>query len=153
MIFEQPAGGVEGVANRDMDILMRVVRYRIAPDDNLFPRNLEVDPDAEQIALMTARVPAFDDDAAGDDPIKEALELGGTLLYSCCDRLGRVHVAKRDLQWQLHRISPFHILTRGHRNAALSSSRPRVLRISAGSSQPRRACSTAKRMKASSPVL
>ena len=72
VIFEESAGGVESVANRDMDILMRMVRYRIAPDDNLFPRNFEVDTDAKQIALMTARVLTFDDDAAGYDPIKEA---------------------------------------------------------------------------------
>jgi hypothetical protein len=29
----------------------------------------------EQIALLPARVPAFDDDAAGDDPVEQALEL------------------------------------------------------------------------------
>ena len=37
VIFEQPAGRVESVADRDMNILMGVVRLGIAPDDDLAP--------------------------------------------------------------------------------------------------------------------
>lgn len=47
VIFEQPAGRVESVADRDMNILMGVVRLGIAPDDDLAPRNLEVDSHPE----------------------------------------------------------------------------------------------------------
>src|SRR5215471_11713738 len=39
MIFEHPAGGVEGVADRDVDILMRLVRRRIAADGDLTTGN------------------------------------------------------------------------------------------------------------------
>ena len=99
VVFEQPAGGVESVADRDIDILMRVVRCGIASDDDLAPSNFEVDTDAEQIALATARVAALDDDAAGHNPIKKAFELLGALTYSCGDHVGRFHMTKCDLQW------------------------------------------------------
>jgi hypothetical protein len=64
MIFEQPAGGIESVADRDVDVLMRMVCRGIAADGDLAARNFKVDADPEQIALVVARVPAFDDDAA-----------------------------------------------------------------------------------------
>lgn len=82
VIFEQPASCVERVADRDIDILMRMVRLGIAPDNDLAPRNFKVDTDTKQIALLAARVLALDDDAAGDDPIKEAFELLDALMYS-----------------------------------------------------------------------
>jgi hypothetical protein len=47
VIFEHPASGVESVADRDIGILIRVVRRGITPDDNLVPRNFQVDTDAE----------------------------------------------------------------------------------------------------------
>jgi hypothetical protein len=49
-------------------------------------------------------VPALDNDAAGYDPIKEAFELGGALMDSRGDAVRPIHMTKRDLQWQLHRI-------------------------------------------------
>ena len=64
MIFEQSAGGIESVADRYVDILMRMVCRGIAADGDLATRNFKIDPDPEQIALMVARVPAFNDDAA-----------------------------------------------------------------------------------------
>ena len=50
-----------------MGILMRVVGFGIASDDDLAAGNTEVYADAEQIALPPARMLAFDDDAAGYD--------------------------------------------------------------------------------------
>ena len=64
MIPEQSAGGIESVADRYVDILMRMVCRGIAADGDLAARNFKIDPDPEQIALMVARVPAFNDDAA-----------------------------------------------------------------------------------------
>ena len=63
VLFEQPAGRVEGVADRDIDVLVRMVRRGIAADDDLAPGDLQVDAYPEQIALLVARVPTFDDDA------------------------------------------------------------------------------------------
>jgi hypothetical protein len=64
MIFEQPAGGIESVADRDVYVLMRMVCGGITADGDLAARNFKVDADSEQIALIVARVAAFDDDAA-----------------------------------------------------------------------------------------
>src|SRR5215469_15445799 len=124
---------------------MRMMRGGIAPDDNLLPRNFEVDTDTEQIALLMTRVLALDDDAARYDPLKEAFELHSALTYSRRDGVGRIHVAKRDLKRELHGIFPSTGVggRHGRHSAAPRSSRLRVLRMSAGSSQPRRACSTA----------
>ena len=82
VIFEQPAGGIESVADRDVDILVRMMRRGIAPDDDLVSRNFEIDTHPKQVALLAARVPALNDDPAGNDSVKEAFELRGTLSYS-----------------------------------------------------------------------
>ena len=60
IIFEQPAHGVKRIADGDMDILVRVMRPGIASDDDLAAGNTEVYADAEQIALLAARMLAFE---------------------------------------------------------------------------------------------
>jgi hypothetical protein len=75
---------------------------RIAADDDLAARDAEVYEHMEQIALLTAWVPAFNDDAARDDPIEEALELLGASADAGRDRLRAVHVTKSDLKRDLH---------------------------------------------------
>ena len=102
VIFEQPAHGIERIANGDMHILMRMMGRRIAADDDLAARDAEVYEHMEQIALLTARVPAFNDDAARDDPIEEALELLDPSADAGRDRLRAVHVTKSDLKRDLH---------------------------------------------------
>jgi hypothetical protein len=88
VVFKQPAGSVESVADCDIDILMRVVRRGIAPDDNLVPGYFQVDSDPDQIALLAARVPALDDDAAGYDSVEKTFELLGAYANSFGDRVG-----------------------------------------------------------------
>jgi hypothetical protein len=105
MIFKRPAGGVEGVADRDVDILMRMVRRRIAADGNLAAGNFEVDADLEQIALTPARVPAFHDGPARDDAIEEPFELPSPLAYARRDGLRGIHMAESNLERKLHRVS------------------------------------------------
>ena len=82
VIFAQPASCVESVADRDIDILMCMVRLGVAPDHDLVPWHFEIDPEPEQITLLTARMLAFDNDAARYDPVKKAFELLGALTYS-----------------------------------------------------------------------
>ncbi|SRR5271155_512216 len=103
VIFQQPASCVEGVADRDIDILMRMVSLGIAPDDNLVSRNFEVDAHSKQITLLAPGVLVFDNDAARYDPVKEAFELLGALTYSSRDGIRRVHMAESNLKRQLHR--------------------------------------------------
>lgn len=106
IIFEQPADGIERVANGDMGILMRMMGCRIAVHDDLSARDAEVHADMEQISLLMARVPTFDDRAAIDDPIEEALEFLHATADPCRDRLRAVHVTKSDLKRDLHSILP-----------------------------------------------
>ena len=47
VVFEAPAGRVESVADRHVDILMGVVRRGIAADDDLAAGNLQVDANAK----------------------------------------------------------------------------------------------------------
>jgi hypothetical protein len=44
----------------------------------------------KQIALLSPRMPAFDDDATGDDPIEEALEFFGAVADASRDLYRRV---------------------------------------------------------------
>ena len=87
MIFKQPAAGIEGVAERDVDILIRMVRCGITPDDDLPSGNFQIDADLKQIALLATRVPAFDDDTARSDAIAHPFELRGPFAYARGDRL------------------------------------------------------------------
>ena len=64
VILEQPAGSIERIADRDIDILMRMMRRGITADDDLVTGDIQVDANLEQIALLVARVLAFDDDTA-----------------------------------------------------------------------------------------
>jgi transposase-like protein len=53
---------------------------------------------------LAARVLTFDDYSARNDAVEEAFELLTALTYSRRDGIRRIHVAKRNLKWQLHRI-------------------------------------------------
>ena len=117
VVFKQPAHGVKRVADGDMGILVRVVRLGIAADDDLAAGNTEIDADAEQVALLAARMLAFDDDTAGYDPIEKAFELLGACAYARRNRLRAVHVTKGDLKRDLHSTSP-------PRNGALALQTP-----------------------------
>jgi len=64
VVFEESAGGVESVPDRDVNILMSVMCGGIAADGDLAAGDLEVNADPEQIALPATRVAAFDNDPA-----------------------------------------------------------------------------------------
>jgi hypothetical protein len=106
VIFEQPAGRIESIADSDVDILMRMVCRGIASDDDLAAGNFQVDADAEQITLLTPRVSALDDNTARHDAIEKPLELYGPLAYASRDRVRGIHVPKSDLKRKLHRLFP-----------------------------------------------
>src|SRR5262249_19662378 len=94
MILEQPASGIEGVADRDIDVLMRMVCGRIAADGDLAAGNLEVNPDPEQIGPLMPRMAALDDDAARHDAIKEPFEFTGPLANARGNGFRGIHVPK-----------------------------------------------------------
>jgi len=106
MIFQQAPSSVETVVNGDVGILMRMVRHGIAPDDDLASGNPKIDAHPEQIALLAATVPVFDNHTARCDPIKKAFELADAFAYPRFDCFRCFHVSESDLKWQLHEFSP-----------------------------------------------
>jgi hypothetical protein len=56
---------------------MRMMRRRIAADDDLASRDPQIDANLEQIALRVTGVPAFDDDAARHNAIENPFEFLG----------------------------------------------------------------------------
>src|SRR4051794_17692614 len=52
MILELAARGVKSVANGGMDVLMCVLRLRIAPNNDFTPRNAQVYTDLIDVALL-----------------------------------------------------------------------------------------------------
>jgi len=106
VVFEEPAGGVESIADRDVDVFMGMVCRGIAADDDLAAGNFEVDADPEQIALKAPRMPAFDDNTARHDTIEKPLELLGAFADARRDRVRGIHVPEGDLKGNLHRIFP-----------------------------------------------
>ena len=64
VVFKQSAGRVKSVADRDVDILVGMVRCRIPTYRDFAAGDVKIDANPEQIALKAARVLTFNDDAA-----------------------------------------------------------------------------------------
>ena len=73
LILEPPHGGVEGIADRDIDILMRVVDGLRPIDHHVLPRYADIDAHAIELALVMVPVRRLDDDGTADDAVVEAL--------------------------------------------------------------------------------
>ena len=106
MVFEEPPGRVESVADSDVGVFIRMVRRGIAADDDLAARDLQVDPNREQITLLAPWVSALDDNTARHDAIEEPLELLGSLVDAGRDRVRGIHMPEGDLKRKLHRVFP-----------------------------------------------
>ena len=74
MIFQPPARGVEGIADRDIHILVCVMRVRRPADDQFAARNFRVHADMIEISLMMMPVELLDHDTAAHHPIVELFE-------------------------------------------------------------------------------
>jgi len=61
MFFEQSAGCVEAIANRNMCVLMGMIGAWIASEDDLAARNANFDPNGKQLPLLMPSVPRLDD--------------------------------------------------------------------------------------------
>jgi hypothetical protein len=107
VVFEQPAGRVESIADSDGDILMRMVCRGFAADDDLAAGDFQVDAHVEQVTLLTPRVPALDDNTARHNVIEKPFKLRGPFAYASRDRVRGIHVPKSDLKRKLHRLFPF----------------------------------------------
>jgi len=86
VIFEQPSGRVEGIAERNIDIFVRMVFRTGTPNVDVLPRDAEIDAHAIKLALMMMTMRRHDDNAATDDPVVKPFELGRLLANSGLER-------------------------------------------------------------------
>ena len=103
LIFKPPDRGIEGVTDRDIDVLMGLVDGLGPVDDHVLPRHADIDPHAVELALMMMAVRRLDHDGAADDAVVEAFELRRFLANALLDGGGGVHIPKADLQRYRHR--------------------------------------------------
>jgi hypothetical protein len=103
--FEDALRVGEGVVDRGVKVFLRVVR--VLRDDELFARDVKVDPDVEFLALLTMAVRLFHDNVAIYDTIEQRLELLRPPLHVRRYGRGRRHVAEGDLRRDHHWLLPF----------------------------------------------
>jgi len=96
-ILETAFRRIEGVAHRDVGILMSVMPGGIACHRNLAFREHEVNADVIEPALALMAMMGVDDDMAAGKPWMKPLQRRGALPDARFDRLGGGHVAKSDL--------------------------------------------------------
>jgi hypothetical protein len=75
VILEPAYGGVEGIPERDIRVLVGVISRPGVGHRQLFAGRIDLDPDPEQIALAVMAMLLLDGHPATGDPIGEALEL------------------------------------------------------------------------------
>src|SRR5690606_26827189 len=103
-VLELAASCVEGIAHRDVDVLMGVVFGRIPARDDHGTRHADVDEHPVELALALPAMRGLDRHAAADDLRHEALELERPLPRRRLDGLRSAEIAKRDLERDLHRF-------------------------------------------------
>ena len=103
MIVELARDRVERIADRDVDIGVRGILRAIAVDDQLFARNMDVDPDLVAVAVRLMAMRSLDDDPSTRDSPGVPLQLLLRLFAdSGLDGLGAIHVLEGDLERNLH---------------------------------------------------
>lgn len=96
-LFELARGGVEGIAQGDVRILMGVLVVLVAGHGDLAAGQGDVDVHAEQAALMLVLVRRLDDDAAADDLLTVTVEFRGEFVDAGLQGRRGIHVTEGDL--------------------------------------------------------
>jgi hypothetical protein len=92
LVVELPAGRIEGVADRDVDVGMRWIAG-FASDHELFAWDVDIDANVEAAAMRVMSRRRFDDDATTGDPTRVTLELLlGFFFDPSFDGFGFLHV-------------------------------------------------------------
>src|SRR5262245_30701216 len=102
MIFELTNRCVEGVADGDIDVLMRLVLRALLSHMHVLPGHADVDAHLVELALVVMAMRRLDGNVAAHDPLEEAVELGGLLADDRFHGRGGIHVPEADLQGYLH---------------------------------------------------
>jgi hypothetical protein len=104
VVLQLAARGAEGVADREVEVLVLPMPGRIAFHGDLASGNGQVDADVVDLALLRVLVGRLDHDAAAGDPVEEPLELGRALARLCLGLLPAGHIAEGDLRGELHDV-------------------------------------------------
>jgi hypothetical protein len=102
MVLKLALGCVERITDRNVQILMSMMLRRLAPHDDFPLRHDQLDSNMIQNALMVMPMVRFDNDTAGVDPIKEALELIGASADFLLSSNVWLDIAKCDTKRLLH---------------------------------------------------
>lgn len=102
VFFELTLGGVESVAERDIDVFVGLFVVVVATDHDMLLWNAQVDTDLVEITLVLVMMFCLDSDPATDDVIAELLQFCRLFANSGFDCIGMRYASKRNLQWYLH---------------------------------------------------
>jgi len=97
VIFEFASGVIEGIADGDIDVLMRVMQIMCLTDDNFVVGYGDVDADMIKVSLMVMMVLSFDDDATAHYLVAELIQLSSLLTDVGLHGFGRFHIPEREL--------------------------------------------------------
>jgi hypothetical protein len=97
MLLKLAGGGVEGVAQGDVEVLVGLPVVMVPAHHDVLLRDAEIDPDFVEITLMLVMVFCFDGDAAANDVVAELLELRRFFPNPGFYRVGMANAPKRNL--------------------------------------------------------
>ena len=106
VVLELAARRIEGVAGRDIGILVRRIEGMVTAGNQLRAGYAQIDPNREEVALVPVTVSAFDHHPARGDAVEALLELGRLAANLRFERRRGIHVAEGDLERQCHRMPP-----------------------------------------------
>ncbi len=96
-VFQLPRDSIEGIANCNVDVLVRLMFGRIPAGDEFGVRNFYIYANMVQIALLMVLVMRLDDDPATHDFLAKLLKFPGSLTDFGFDEFRRLDVTKYDL--------------------------------------------------------
>jgi len=102
IVFELSAHGIEAIAHRDINVFMGVVLGWIALHHDLPARNVQIDANVIQPALVMTPARRLNHDATARDAIIELLELRDPLADFRFHGRRRVKMVEGDLKRHLH---------------------------------------------------
>lgn len=94
--------GVEGIANGDVEIFVRMVCRVLSVDDELVAGHVDMDAHAIQFAFFMMIMRRFHHHVASGDVLVESVEPAGSFANFCLDGVGVRDSSKRDLQFCAH---------------------------------------------------
>jgi hypothetical protein len=105
-LLQLALGGIEGVADGDVNIVVGVDVARGPADNQFGPWNPDLDPDVEDVAFLMLFVRKPHGDTAAVDAVVIPVELIDALPNARFDELRRLNILKVDFERNVHEILP-----------------------------------------------